>query len=180
VAQLAGEVLAFQRRLAVTRADASDLGIRYRPWTVLRFVARNMLALALGLPLALVGVVVFALPVIVTRLGLKLSRTEPDMVATVKLLAALVLGPVYVAALAVAIGAWLGAWWGVGFAVAALPLALFTRRFVARRAEAIRDARLFFVLGNRSARKQQLLGEAQALAARVAAVADEVLPRLTS
>ena len=78
-----------------------------------------------------------------------------------------------------AVGLWLGPWWGVGLAVGALPLALFTRRFVARRAEAIRDARLFFVLGNRSARKQTLLAEAQALAARVTAVADEVLPRLT-
>ena len=67
----------------------------------------------------------------------------------------------------------------MGLAILALPLALFTRRFVARRAEAIRDARLFFVLGNRSARKQQLLTEGQALAARVAAVADEMLPRLT-
>jgi hypothetical protein len=57
---------------------------------------------------------------------------------------------------------------------------LFTRRFLSRRAEAIRDARLFFVLGNRSARKQRLLAEARALAARVTAVADEVLPRLTA
>ena len=79
-----------------------------------------------------------------------------------------------------AVGVWLGAWWGVGLAVGAFPLALFTRRFVARRAEAIRDARLFFVLGDRSARKQQLLAEAQGLAARVTALADEVLPRLTS
>jgi hypothetical protein len=69
----------------------------------------------------------------------------------------------------VAVGVWLGAWWGVGLAVGAFPLALFTRRFVARRAEAIRDARLFFVLGDRSARKQQLLAEAQGLAARVTA-----------
>ena len=180
VATLADEVLAFQRRLAVTRADASDLGIRYRPWTVLRFVLRNLLALVLGLPLAALGAVVFALPVFVGKLALKLSRTEPDMVATVKLLAALALGPLYVAALAVAVGVWLGAWWGVGLAVGAFPLALFTRRFVARRAEAIRDARLFFVLGDRSARKQQLLAEAQGLAARVTALADEVLPRLTS
>ncbi|HEY1334742.1 MAG TPA: 1-acyl-sn-glycerol-3-phosphate acyltransferase, partial [Myxococcaceae bacterium] len=173
-AELAGEVLALQRRLAVTRADASDLGLRYRPWTVLRFVLRNVLALVLGLPLAAVGVAVFALPVIGTRLALKLGRTEPDMVATVKLLATLVLGPVYVAALAVAAGVFLGPWWGVAVAVAALPLAFFTRRFISRRAEAVRDARLFFVLGNRSARKQQLLAEAQALAARVTAVADEV------
>ncbi len=178
-AELGGEVLAFQRRLAVTRADASELGLRYRPWTVLRFVLRNDLALVLGLPLAAAGIAVFALPVIATRLALKLARTEPDMVATVKLLAALVLGPVYVATLAVLIGLWVGPWWGVAVAVAALPLAFFTRRFISRRAEAIRDARLFFVLGNRSARKQKLLAEAQVLSARVAAVADEVLPRLT-
>ena len=178
-AELSAEVLAFQRRLALTRAEANDLGIRYRPWTVLRFVLRNLTALVLGLPVAALGMVLFGLPVLVTRLALRLSRTEPDMVATVKLLAGLVLGPPYVAALAVGVGYWLGPWWGVGLAVLALPLALFTRRFVARRAEAIRDARLFFVLGNRSARKQQLLAEGKALAARVAAVADEVLPRLT-
>ena len=178
-AELAGQVLAFQRRLALTRADATDLGIRYRPGTVLRFALRNLLALALGLPLAAVGVVVFALPVLATRLALRLAGTEPDMVATVKLLVALVLGPLYVAALAVGIGLRFGPWWGVALAAGALPLALLTRRFLARRAEAIRDARLFFVLGNRSARKQQLLAEAHTLAARVTAVADEVLPRLT-
>jgi glycerol-3-phosphate O-acyltransferase / dihydroxyacetone phosphate acyltransferase len=178
--ELTEEVLALQRRLALTRAEAADLGIRYRPWTVLRFVLRNLVALVLGLPLAALGVVVFALPVLGTRLALRIAGTAPDMVATVKLLAALVLGPIYVAALAVAAGFWLGPWWGVGLAVVALPLALFTRRFLARRAEAVRDARLFFVLGNRSARKQQLLGEARALAARVTAVADELLPRLTA
>ena len=178
-AQLAGEVLAFQRRLAVTRAEATDLGIRYRPGNVIRFVLRNLVALVLGLPLAAAGLVLFGLPVLGTRLALRLAGTEADMVATVKLLAALVLGPLYVAGLAVAAGLWLGPWWGVGLAVAALPLALFTRRFVARRSEAIRDARLFFVLGNRSARKRKLLTDAQALAARVTEVADEVLPRLT-
>ena len=178
-AELSGEVLAFQRRLTLTRAEANDLGIRYRPWVVARFVLRNLVALVLGLPVAALGVVVFALPVLATRLMLRLARTEQDMVATVKLLAGLVLGPIYVAALAVAVGLWLGPWWGVGLAVLALPLALFTRRFLARRAEAVRDARLFFVLGNRSARKRQLLEEAQALAARVRSAADEMLPRLT-
>jgi len=178
-AELAGEVLAFQRRLALTRAEAGDLGIRYRSGTVLRFVLRNLIALVLGLPLAAAGAALFVIPVLGTRLVLRVAGTEADMVATVKLLAALVLGPLYVAGVAVAVALWLGPWWGVGLAVTALPLALFTRRFVARRAEAVRDARLFFVLGNRSARKRTLLAEAQALAARVTAVADEVLPRLT-
>jgi len=177
-AELSGQVLALRRRLALTRAEAADLGIRYRPWTVLRFVARNLVAAVLGLPLALLGVLVFGLPVLGTKLLLRLAHTEPDMVATVKVLAALLLGPLYVGVLAVAAGWSLGPWWAVAVAAGALPLALFTRRFLARRAEAIRDARLFFVLGNRSARKEQLLSEAGALAARVAAVADEVLPRL--
>ncbi len=177
-AALAGEVLAFQRRLALTRADATDLGIRYRPGTVLRFAARNLLAFALGLPLAVTGMAVFGLPVLGTRLALRLAGTEPDMVATVKLVTALLLGPPYVAALAAGLATWLGPWWAAGMAVGALPLALFTRRFLSRRAEALRDARLFFVLGIRSARKQQLLDEARSLAARVTAVADEVLPRL--
>lgn len=177
-AALTEEVLSFQRRLALGRTEASDLGIRYRPGTVLRFVLRNLVALVLGLPLALLGVLAFALPVLGTRLALRLARTEPDMVATVKVLTALLLGPLYVAALALAAGRWLGPWWAVAVALGALPLALFTRRFLSRRAEAIRDARLFFVLGNRSARKQQLLAEARALAARVTALADEVLPRL--
>jgi len=176
--ELSGQVLALRRRLALTRAEAADLGIRYRPWTVLRFVARNLVAAVLGLPLALLGVLVFGLPVLGTKLLLRLAHTEPDMVATVKVLAALLLGPLYVGVLAVAAGWWLGPWWAAAVAAGALPLALFTRRFLARRAEAIRDARLFFVLGNRSARKEQLLSEAGALAARVAAVADEVLPRL--
>jgi len=179
-AQLAGEVLAFRRRLALTRADATDLGIRYRPGNVIRFVLRNLTALVFGLPLAAAGGALVAIPVLGTRLALRATGTEKDMVATVKLLAALVLGPLYVAAVAVAAGLWLGPWWGVGIAVAALPLALFTRRFIARRAEAVRDAGLFFVLGNRSARKQQLLAQAQALAARVTALADELLPRLTA
>ena len=179
-AALTEEVLWFQRRLALGRADATDLGIRYRPGTVLRFVLRNLVALVFGLPLALLGLLAFALPVLGTRLALRLAHTEPDMVATVKLLTALVLGPLYVAALAVGAALWLGPRWGVAAGLAALPLALFTRRFLARRAEAIRDARLFFLLGNRSARKRQLLTEAHALAARVAAVADQVLPRLAS
>lgn len=176
---LSEQVLSFQRRLALTRADATDLGVRYRPWTVLRFVLRNVVALALGLPLAVLGVLAFGLPVLGTRLALRFAGTELDMVATVKLLTGLVLGPLYVCALAVGVGFWLGPWWAVAVAAGALPLALFTRRFLSRRGEAIRDARLFFVLGNRSARKQQLLEEARALAARVTAVADEVLPRLT-
>jgi len=175
---LSAEVLAFQRRLALGRADASDLGLHYRPWTVLRFALRNLVALALGLPVAALGVLLFGLPVVAARLAIRAARIAPDMVATVKLLAALILGPPYVAALAVAAGVWLGPPWAAAVAAGALPLALFTRRFLARRAEAIRDARLFLVLGNRSARKRQLLAEARALAARVTALAEEVLPRL--
>ena len=178
VATLADEVLAFQRRLAVTRADASV-------WHSLPAVDVLRFVLAPSGPGARVAARRAG------RGGLRASGVRrqagpealPDRAGHGghrEAARALALGPLDVAALAVAVGVWLGAWWGVGLAVGAFPLALFTRRSVVRRAEAIRDARLFFVLGDRSARKQQLLAEAQGLAARVTALADEVLPRLTS
>jgi glycerol-3-phosphate O-acyltransferase / dihydroxyacetone phosphate acyltransferase len=177
---LQSEVLAFQRRLALTRAETADLGIEYRPRVVARFVLRNLVAVVLGLPLAALGIVAFGPAVLATRAGLRLTRTDPDMVATLKLIGALLLGPLYIAGLALLVWEFAGGAWAVAWAMGALPLALFTRRFLARRAEALADARLFFRLGNRSARKQQLRQEAQALALRVSEVAEELRPRLMS
>jgi glycerol-3-phosphate O-acyltransferase / dihydroxyacetone phosphate acyltransferase len=176
---LQSEVLAFQRRLALTRAEAADLGIEYRPGLVARFVLRNLVAVVLGLPLAVLGVVAFGPAVVATRAALRLTHTDPDMVATLKLIAALLLGPVYVAALAALLWKFAGGGWALLWALGALPLALFTRRFLARRAEALADVRLFFRFGNSSRRKKQLREEASALSHRLAEVVEELRPRLT-
>ena len=72
-AELQSEVLALQRRLALTRAEASDLGLRYRPAGVARFVLRNLVAVVVGLPLALVGLVAFGPPTLLAPRGAALA-----------------------------------------------------------------------------------------------------------
>jgi 1-acyl-sn-glycerol-3-phosphate acyltransferase len=176
--QLQGEVLALQRRLALTRAEASDLGLRYRPAGVARFILRNLFAVVVGLPVALVGLVAFGPPTLLLHSVLRWGRTEEDMAATVKLLVALVLGPLYVALIAGGVWKLGGPLWAVVWVLGALPLGLFTRRFFARRAVALADARVFFRLGNRSATKRELQGTARDLSGRINAVAEELRPRL--
>jgi hypothetical protein len=117
--------------------------------------------------------------VFATRTVFRLTRPDPDMVATLKLIAALLLGPLYVAALAALLWRFVGGGWALLWALGALPLALFTRRFLARRAEALADARLFFRFGNSSRRKQHLREEARTLAVRLTEVVEELRPRLT-
>src|SRR5262249_24420554 len=121
-AELQGEGLALQRRLALTRAEASDLGLRYRPGGVARFILRNLVAGVVGLPVALVGLAVFGPPVLLLHLVLRWRRTEADMAATVKLLVALVLGPLYVALLALGVWKLVGTGWAVGWVLGALPV----------------------------------------------------------
>jgi len=177
-AQLQGEVLALQRRLALTRAEASDLGLRYRPAGVARFILRNLFAVVVGLPVALVGLVAFGPPTLLLHRLLRWRHTEEDMAATVKLLVALVLGPLYVALIAVGVWKLAGPVWAWVWVLGALVLGLFTRRFFARRAVALADARIFFRLGNRSATKRELQETARDLAGRINALAEELRPRL--
>ena len=177
--ELRGEVDALARRLALLQATPSDVAVHYQLATVLRFVVRNAAALVLGLPLAAVGAALFLPWTLSVRTALALMHTSEDMRATVKLLAALVLGPLYVLVLAFGVGRWWGWGWAAGWVLASVPLALFSRRFFAQRREALRDARLFFRLGNRSATKQHLLAEGQALSARIQALAEELAPRLS-
>jgi len=173
------EVAALSRRLELLRAAPEDVAVNYRPATVARFIGRNLAAVLFGLPLALVGLAIFGPWTLAVRGALLAARVDADMRATVKLLASLVLGPVYVLALAAAAWRWLGSPWALGLVAAALPLALFTRTFVRRRREALRDTRLFFLLGNRSRAKEQLLSQGRSLAERIEAVAEEIRPRVS-
>jgi glycerol-3-phosphate O-acyltransferase/dihydroxyacetone phosphate acyltransferase len=178
--ELRGEVAALASRLALVHAAPGDVSLHYRVATVLRFALRNAAALVLGLPLATAGWLLFLPWTLLVRAGLAAAHTEEDMRATVKLLAALVFGPLYVLGLALAVGAFLEWGWAALLVVASLPLALFGRAFFARRREALRDAQLFFRLGNRSATKRHLVSEGQSLASRIEALVEELGPRVSA
>jgi len=178
--ELRSEVDALARRLALVSAGPQDVAVQYRASTVLRFVARNAAALVLGLPLAAAGWVLFLPWTLLVQAVLASRGTEEDMRATVKLILALVFGPLYVLLIGLALFHWLGFWWALAWVLGALPLAVFTRGFLAQRREALRDARLFFHLGNRSATKRHLVAEGQALAARIRALVEELGPRVSN
>jgi len=175
---LRAAVTSYQTRLDLVDASPADLRVAYRPTTVARFVGRNLLALAIGFPLFGLGVLLFALPFLLIRHVTRLLRPALDRVATYKLVATLVVAPVWWASLVVA--AWLarGTTWGVVMLVGALPLALFTRRFYERRGAALADVRTFFSIGTRRSLRAALVREADTLAAQIEAVAGELRERV--
>jgi glycerol-3-phosphate O-acyltransferase / dihydroxyacetone phosphate acyltransferase len=175
---LRSRVAAFGRRLGLVRATPRDLALVYRADQVAVFAARNAAALLLGFPLFALGMAIFAVPYWLVRLIVHVGRPAPDMQATVKVGLGLFVYPlwvIFVAALVARAGGWAGA---ALIVIGAIPLAVFTRYFFERRAEALLDARTFFVLGNRASLKAALLLEGESLAREIELLAYELRGRV--
>ncbi len=168
----------FRTRLELLAVSPDDLTSRYRPTTVLWFVARNLLWL-LSSPLVVLGFVLFAVPFLVTRLASRASGVSWDIQGTIKVLSTMLLAPLWLGLLTFLAWKFLGPVWAGVTLVGAIPLAAFTRIFVERRLSALHDVRTFFVLGNRKRLQQRLLEEGRAIASQVEALAEEFRPRLS-
>jgi 1-acyl-sn-glycerol-3-phosphate acyltransferase len=174
--RMRGELMSFQRRLELVRADPKDLTLAYQPGAVTRFVLKNLVALVFGLPLYAVGVALFYLPYLVPRWASR--KAELDMQATVKFLVAFFMALVCWAGLTVGAGVWGGWPWGLVAFVGVPPLALFTLYFSERWLEVLRDVAVFFTLGGRARLKALMLAEGERLGAEVERLAGEYRPRL--
>lgn len=175
---LRDQVAEFRRRLDLISADPKDLALQYRRPEVARFVLRNGVALVFGLPLFLLGSVLFGPPYLLVRYAARLSGLPKDRIGTFKFVAALVMTPLWQALLAwLAFGAW-GTPGLVAALVGAFPLALYTRYFLERRRASIRDAFTFLQLSNRVRLKAALLVEGERLAGEIEKIALELRPRV--
>jgi 1-acyl-sn-glycerol-3-phosphate acyltransferase len=174
--RMRGELMSFQRRLELVRADPKDLTLAYQPGAVTRFVLKNLAALVLGLPLFALGLALFYLPYLVPRWASR--KAELDMQATVKFLAAFLMVVVCWAGLTVGAWAWAGWPGGLVALVGVPPLALFTLYFSEQWVEVLRDVAVFFTLGGRARLKARLLVESERLGAEVERLAGEYRPRL--
>ena len=172
-ATLRDELVSFRSRLGLVHASPDDLTILYRRPVVYRFILRNMAALFIGVPLFLFGMALFALPFWFPTWINRAFRVERDVEATVKLVSALVVSPLWAALLTFLAWRFVAPWAGVVTLVGCLPLALFTRYFFERRKSALRDAVVFLALGNRARLKGRLLVEGERLAGEVERVAEE-------
>ncbi|MDC0709764.1 lysophospholipid acyltransferase family protein [Stigmatella sp. ncwal1] len=178
IEQLRSALLSFHRRLALVQASPEDVALTYQPRGVLAFVVKNLAVVCLGLPLFLLGLVLFGVPYLIPRLAAR--RSELDVQGTVKFLMALVLALVWWPGL-VAVFWGVGGWgWGVGALLGVPPLALFTLYFSERWSVLWHDITVFFSLGNRSRLKALLHADGEQLALELERLANEYRARLES
>lgn len=136
------------------------------------YVLRNLVAVTLGLPVALVGAVAYFAPYQLVRLVVGLLDLEEDIVATAKVLASvLFFVPWHIAMvvmLVLGVGPWVGA-----LASVVLPLcALYTHHFLERRLAALRRLRTALTLvGQKRAVGDALRAERDAIRAEIDALA---------
>jgi 1-acyl-sn-glycerol-3-phosphate acyltransferase len=174
VAHFRHEVEAYDRELDRLGVTPETHGRAYAPSVVLRYAAREIVPLVLGLPLAVLGIVLHALPYQLVRLGVRLAGPEPDVEATYRIAGGVVIYP-----LAWALEAWLaarllGPWAVVLLLVALVPAGFFALAWQARLQDLAREATaLLHFLGRRGmharlrARRRGLAEELERLAARV-------------
>lgn len=176
-AELREELDDFREQLQLVRLDPSALSVSYRPLTVARFVAKNLLWL-LALPVFAVGMAAFVVPYWLPVLATKALKPELDVESTVKIITAIVVAPVWWVFLTVL--AWVGVGgWGALIIFAVTPgLAFFTRAYLEGRSAAWRSARTFLKLQRRTGLQQELAREGLQLATRVEALAQRLAPRV--
>jgi glycerol-3-phosphate O-acyltransferase / dihydroxyacetone phosphate acyltransferase len=168
------EVEEYARELDRLGVTPATLGRAYAPSIVLRYAAREIVPLLLGLPLAMVGILLHVVPYQLVRLGIRVTRPEPDVEATYKLAGGVVIFP-----LVWALEVWLavragGPWLATLLALALVPTGFFALAWQARVRDVTREATaLWHFLARRGlrerllARRRGLAHELDRLAARV-------------
>jgi 1-acyl-sn-glycerol-3-phosphate acyltransferase len=175
------EVERFRREVEEYEMDLERIGVTpetlgrtYAPSVVLRYVAREILPVVLGLPLALVGMVLHVLPYQLVRLGIRLARPEADVEATYKIAGGVVIFPVCWALQAWLAARLLGPPAAVALLLALVPTGVFALSWQTRFQDLAREATaLAHFLARRGlharllARRGALAEELERLAARV-------------
>ena len=165
VAALRSRLERYVKDLELAGLTNRDLSQGYGTFAVLRYGLREGLALALGLPLALWGVVNHLVPYQATALAVRALKPEPDVLATYKVVVGLLLFP-----LGWALEGWIA--WRLGggtvlgaFLVSLLPTGFFALSWTERLDRVRREARgLLAVLVDRDLRGH-LLGRRRAIMA---------------
>jgi 1-acyl-sn-glycerol-3-phosphate acyltransferase len=168
------EVEEYDLALDQLRVTPETLGRAYAPSIVLRYAAREIVPVILGLPLALLGMLLHVLPYQLVRLGIRLTRPEPDVEATYKIAGGVVIFPLVWALEAWLVARLFGGWSALLLLLALVPTGFFALAWQARVQDVAREATaLLHFLGRRSLharlleRRRALAEELEQLARRV-------------
>lgn len=164
-ARLERAVRRHHRRLALLGAGQADVPPRYRAGNVVAHMVRRGLWVALGLPLGLLGTILWAPPYFTTRFAMTRLDLKEDVIATYKLAAALVLFPIAYAGWTL-LAWWLGGRpWAVVTLVALPPIGLVATHWRIRWERLAEDARLFLRLFRQPHRLDRIADDRRALVA---------------
>jgi 1-acyl-sn-glycerol-3-phosphate acyltransferase len=154
----------YTRRLKDLGGGDAEVPPRYLARRVLRYVVREGAVLGFTLPLAALGVIAWYVPYFLTGLVSRLMKPPIETIATVKLLAGIVLYPfAYLGWIALAVG--LGGVLAGIIVAAVLPfLGYAALRWLHRRKEVAEDVRLFFQVVRHPKMRDRLAERRAALA----------------
>jgi 1-acyl-sn-glycerol-3-phosphate acyltransferase len=154
----------YTRRLKDLGGGDAEVPPRYLARRVLRYVVREGAVLGFTLPLAALGVIAWYVPDFLTGLVSRLMKPPIETIATVKLLAGIVLYPfAYLGWIALAVG--LGGVLAGIIVAAVLPfLGYAALRWLHRRKEVAEDVRLFFQVVRHPKMRDRLAERRAALA----------------
>jgi 1-acyl-sn-glycerol-3-phosphate acyltransferase len=146
----------------------------YRPASAIRYVVREGLSLALGLPLAVWGLVNHVVPYQLTAVAGRALRPEPDIEATYKLGVGLLLYPLAWGAEGWLVWRVMGALGLAVFIVSLFPTGFFALAWQERLARVRRDVRAFVRFVRDRDLHRRLVDRRRALAHELRALADLV------
>lgn len=176
-AKLSAGLRAYGRMTRALDASDAEVPAAYPVGVTLRYFFARLLTLLLGLPLAVVGTVLWLPAYRGTRIAVSRMRLTPETISTYKLASGGVLALVNLSLLSVAAG-WLAGWrWGLATAILLVPLGVITVGWHERWMQLREDVRLFFRLLFRPTWKERLATMRRELLAEMTAVREELEAR---
>lgn len=175
VAAVAEKVRSYDELLELHGLTDAQVASSYPVGRVSRFLVKSLGLLLVRMPLALIGTLINVAPYLLAGvIGRRLGRT-PDVVATYKVFAGLLLYPAAWAALA-AVGGWLGGgWWALAAFLAGPTTGFVALRFHERRNFFRREARAFLLLNSGDRSMTDLVRSRDDVLRSVQALADDYL-----
>jgi 1-acyl-sn-glycerol-3-phosphate acyltransferase len=154
--RLADRVRAYARMTGVLGTAEADVPPRYGRRAALRYALREGIPLLLGLPVAVLGTLIWFPVYFGSRVIVGRIRPYYEALSTYKLSAAAALAPLDMAAWGLGVGWWFGWRWGLAMVLAMIPVGLLTIWWRERWTRVTEDVRLFLRLARRRDRLDRL------------------------
>ena len=165
---LGERIAAFRLRLERLRIPVQDLDLEYRVAGVLNYALRNLTLLVIGLPLGVIGALLWILPYrFVPWLTARLTDHR-DVFATYQILGGLLFFPLWLLSLSLVAYLLAAPWAGIACLMGMPLLGLFALAFQQWRSEVYEDVRVFLLLGFGKELRRRLVSERDAIAGEIA------------